>query len=212
MKNPKFYLIYDLETLGLNPDYHQWVEFGGVLIDGETLEEVSVFQSYIQPRPPVLFEKQALDINGLSIEKLYVEGRPMFDVINAINKWLGTFAKSNFDIHMVCNNKTFDIPRLEKEYNRFGLPFPCHYSNKWDVKDQARDLGLPLEKISLQTLCEFFGIPYENAHGALNDSLMTAEVFRRLEVLRRYIEKQVQTPDSEYAQLLQKVRVIKRDV
>lgn len=206
MKNPKFYLIFDLETLGLNPDYHQWVEFGGVLLDGETLAEVSTFQSYVTPRPPVLFEKQALDINGLTINKLYAEGKSMFDVIVGINQWLGNFAKSNFDIHMVCNNKTFDIPRLEKEYNRFGLQFPCHYSNKWDVKDTARDLGLPLDKISLASLCEYFSIPYVNAHGALQDSLMTAEVFRRLEVLRRYIGKQVQNSESDYSQLLSKLR------
>lgn len=206
MKNPKFYFIYDLETLGLNPDYHQWVEIGGVLIEGDTLQEVSTFQSYIQPRPPVLFEKQALDVNGLTIEKLYVEGKPMFEVILALNAWMKAFANSNFDVHMVCNNKVFDIPRLEKEYNRFGLQFPCHYSNKWDVKDQARDLGLPLEKISLASLTEFFGIPYVNAHGALPDALMTTEVFRRLEVLRRYHEKQLKDPESEYSKLVAQLR------
>lgn len=206
MNNPKFYLIFDLETMGLNPDYHQIAEFGGVLINGETLEEVSTHQSYVLPRPPVLFTSEAFGVNGLSIDKLYKEGKPMLEVITQINSWLGGYAKSNFDIHMVCNNKTFDIPRIEKEYNRFGIQFPCHYANKWDIKDQARDLGLPLNNISLASLTEYFGIPYINAHGALADSLMTTDVFRRLEILRRFIEKEVQNQDSPYAQLVSKLR------
>jgi DNA polymerase-3 subunit alpha (Gram-positive type) len=190
---PEFYLVFDLETLGLYPETHQIAEFGGVLLDGETLEEVSFYQSYFIPKEPIVFEQKALDVNNLTIDFLKNNGKPGKEVCKEIAIWLARHSSKNMNIHTICNNKVFDLSFLEKEFREHRIQFPVHYANKFDIKDQCRSYGLRLEKISLKTMCEYFGIPYENAHGALQDARMTAKVFCKLEKIRERVQKNLYT-------------------
>lgn len=186
---PKFYTVLDTETLGLDICKHQIIEIGAVLINGSDLKVVSEFQSYIIPvaskSGKIIFEQSALDVNKLSIEFLQKNGKSHEDVWKGFARWIKSYARSNFDVETISCNKAFDIPRIEKHMKGCNIDVPFHYANHYDIKDMMKDFCPQLKKVKLETMCQFFEIPYINGHGALPDSKMTLEVFRELEKLRR---------------------------
>lgn len=188
MNNPNYYFVFDLETLGLNQRIHQVIEIGGVLVEGDTLELVmDPFRQLVKPQFPVAVDDRALKVNNLTLDEIYKHGLTQLDALMMLTEWLKSYSYNTMLIEPVCNNKTFDIPRLEQMYLDNGLNLPWHYAHKWDVKDMARDFSLPLEKISLETLCNYFNVPYVNGHSAVNDAVMTAYDFIKLEKIRRAV-------------------------
>jgi DNA polymerase III epsilon subunit-like protein len=185
------YFVIDLETLGLNRERHQIAEFGGVLL-GPDYREIGSYQSYFYPRAPVDFEKSALKVNNLSIEFLYDNGKSGLDVCRNIIEFLDAYSTTTArDISVVCMNKIFDITRLEREFEHWGLTMPVAYANKWDIREMVRHFNLmSAENINLDGICSLFNIDRSGAHGALPDARHTAQAFRCLEAIRMCI-----TPD-----------------
>ena len=200
---PKFYLIVDTETLGLDIIKHQICEIGSILVDGKTLELISKFQSYIIPKPDengiIQYEQQALDTNGLTLEFLAENGISHEEVWPNFVNWVKSYSPSNFDVETISCNKAFDIPRIERCLKAYNVATPFHYANHYDIKDMARYAIPELKRVKLQTICEYFGIPYINAHGALQDAFMTLEAFKFFEDKRRKLYYKVQYVQKEFA-------------
>lgn len=185
---PEFYLVMDTETLGLDPRIHQISEFAGVLLEASSLREVSCYQSYIRPESPVFWEKGALKTTGISIDKLYTEGKPSLCVWSGMMKWLNGECNDTFHIQTVTMNKVFDMPRIQNELLKHGFDQPWNYGHKWDLMDMARAYAIDSYGYSLEAMLEYFGVPRVGAHGALADARMTAEVFRRFQAIRDRIQ------------------------
>lgn len=182
-------LVYDTETLGLKINFHEVVELGAVMIDGEAPNQkiIGTFQCYVRPDHPENAHPKALAVNGLSLDMLAKKGLDKQDAYQKFADWINDLSgNKNTKVETVCCNKVFDVPRVEAEMEELGITIPWNYRFRWDVKDMAR-IFAPGVGNSLQTLCKHFNIPYLNAHRADVDAEMTAKVWMRLENLRYHL-------------------------
>ncbi|MER8187069.1 DEDDh family exonuclease [Kitasatospora sp. NPDC094015] len=77
---------------------------------------------------------------------------------------------------MVAHNALFDWNMISREYSRAGLRAPVE--QRICTMVLARDLALPLPNGKLSSLAAYFGVQQRQAHNALDDARVLAEVFR----------------------------------
>ncbi|MFJ5925201.1 DEDDh family exonuclease [Kitasatospora sp. NPDC092948] len=107
-------------------------------------------------------------IHGLTSEVL--AGAPTFPEVAA------EFAEQLRDRVMVAHNALFDWNMISREFSRAGLRAPV--DQRLCTMVLARDLRLPLPNGKLSSLAAHFGVSQRQAHNALDDARVLAEVFR----------------------------------
>ncbi|PJN21958.1 DEDDh family exonuclease [Kitasatospora sp. CB02891] len=107
-------------------------------------------------------------IHGLTSEVL--AGAPTFPEVAA------EFAERLRDRVMVAHNALFDWNMISREFSRAGLRAPVE--QRLCTMVLARDLRLPLPNGKLSSLAAHFGVSQRQAHHALDDARVLAEVFR----------------------------------
>lgn len=113
------YIVFDFETGGLDGTKNACTEIGLVCLDGETLEEVGRYESYIQPYIAE-YDQAALDFTGITMEKLHLSGKPITQVGKEVFEWIkemrvktGTTSFTKKCI-LVGHNVLFDICFLKQ--------------------------------------------------------------------------------------------------
>ncbi|MEV4558875.1 DEDDh family exonuclease [Kitasatospora sp. NPDC049285] len=107
-------------------------------------------------------------IHGLTSEAL--EGAPTFPEVAE------EFAEQLRGRVMVAHNALFDWNMISREFSRAGLRAPVE--QRLCTMVLARDLALPLPNGKLASLAAHFGVRQRQAHHALDDARVLAEVFR----------------------------------
>lgn len=158
-------IFYDTETTGLRAAKDRIIELAAYDPVGNR-----VFESFIHPQIPIPPEQTAIH----HITDEMVKDAPLFkDVALKFNEFC------EGDIVLIAhNNDSFDIEFMKAEYERAGLEMP-----KWKMLDSlkwARRYCPHLPTHRLQVLREYFGIAANNAHRALDDVKVLAEVFSNL--------------------------------
>lgn len=156
-------VVFDLETTGIGPN-HRIVEIGGVIWDYESDEVVGEFETLIDPQRAL--DGKAKEKNGLEYSDL--TSAPLFE---EVAPWLVKI----FDRRpVVVHNASFDIPMINREFERAGIEFQlsqvvCTYilTNK-KLSLAASDVGYPLLR----------------AGTAIEDARATLEVFRQQDFRR----------------------------
>jgi DNA polymerase-3 subunit epsilon len=156
-------IYFDLETTGTFCDSDRIVEIAAF-----DPERERSFQRLVHPG--VLIPEEVIRIHGITNEM--VQNEPSF---KTIGKDFIEFCSG--DIMLVAHNgEQFDLRFLIAEFKRYKLAFPKGWalvdSLKW-----ARKYRKDLPKHTLQYLREIFGIPKNNAHRALDDSIILHQVF-----------------------------------
>lgn len=153
----------DFETTGLYAATDRIVELGAVQFkDGEIL---ATFDALVDPG--VRVTPEILSITGISDEML--AGRPSIaTVLPDFMKFVGTSV-------LVAHNAPFDIGFLRAELQRAHLP---EVKNPIVDTQQLAQKAYPGQRsYALQSLVAFLEFPPNNAHRALDDSLMCMKVF-----------------------------------
>jgi inhibitor of KinA sporulation pathway (predicted exonuclease) len=120
LESAKYYLVIDLEATcddgGRVPRAEsEIIEIGGVLVDGETLEFVEEFQTFV--RPVVHPELTAFCTELTTITQADVDGAPTFpEVAPALQKF-GEGA-------LFCSWGAYDRNQLAMDAQRHGVPMP----------------------------------------------------------------------------------------
>lgn len=156
-------VVFDLETTGIGPN-HRIVEIGGIIWDFESDEIVGEFETLINPQRAL--DGKAKEKNGLNYSDLTMA--PLFE---EVAPWLARI----FDRRpVVVHNASFDIPMINREFERAGIDFQlsqavCTYilTNK-KLSAAASDVGYPLFR----------------AGTAIEDARATLEVFRKQDYRR----------------------------
>jgi DNA polymerase-3 subunit epsilon/ATP-dependent DNA helicase DinG len=162
MKQPteQTYVALDLEMTGLDED-DEIIEIGAVKFQGETVLET--FSQLIKPRAPLSLK--ITRITGISSDDL--ASAPRFsEVAPDLVRFLGNYPLVG---HYVGNDMTL------LQTHGIHVPQPIY-----DTFELATLLISRVPAYKLTTLTEFLGIPYQEAHRALNDADMTRQVFLRL--------------------------------
>ncbi|MDR3464195.1 MAG: 3'-5' exonuclease [Beijerinckiaceae bacterium] len=184
------YAVIDTETSGLF-DFSKPADAEGqprlaslavIRLDAE-LNEEGADEYLIKPEGWTL-PAEATTINGLTMERLEAEGRP-------IGKILDLYAGLiECGYVVVAFNAQFDAKIMRGELRRAGLPDLFEQTRNICVMRAATDIvkapkasgkGYKFPKIA--EACAHFGIAQTEQHTAIDDARAAAEIFRKLRAL-----------------------------
>ncbi|GLW52762.1 DEDDh family exonuclease [Kitasatospora phosalacinea] len=156
------FAVVDVETTGLGRS-DRVISAGVYQLDpdGETTDHWYTLVNPERDPGPVW-------IHGLTSEVL--AGAPTFPEVAA------EFAERLRDRVLVAHNALFDWNMISREFSRAGLRAPVE--QRLCTMVLARDLRLPLPNGKLSSLAAHFGVHQRQAHHALDDARVLAEVFR----------------------------------
>ena len=159
------YVVFDIETTGLNPREDMVIEIGGVkIVDGVFTE---TFSTFIDPQIPI--PERITSLTGITDRD--VAGAPIFDDV------VTDFYKFTENCILVGQNLQFDLSFVSIK----GRPLNIYFDNdKMDTLYLARKHFPGLKKYKLGFLCSYFGIELDHAHRALDDAIATAKVFVKI--------------------------------
>lgn len=159
------YVVFDLETTGLESAKDEIIEIGAVKISKGKI--VSTFSTFVKPSVPIPAEITELT----HITEDMVADAP------AINYVLPDFYKYCYGCSLVAQNISFDYGFL----SAIGKKMLYNFDNpQYDTMVMAREKLKGLKNYKLGTICEYLGISLVGAHRAVNDCLATAKVFLKL--------------------------------
>ncbi|MFZ0772424.1 MAG: 3'-5' exonuclease [Candidatus Sulfotelmatobacter sp.] len=170
-------LVLDVETTGSDPQLHEVVEIGAVLLDADSLEPLRQFQSLVRPEQFQNSDPRALRIHGLSPERLGT-APPAGEVISRFVDEFG------LDFIFCGWNIAFDTQFLRSLFRKAEKKalfdaIDYHKVDLWSLLELAWVSGLyPKEPKSLAEVCQTLHIERSALHNALQDALIAAEVLR----------------------------------
>ena len=166
------YVSLDLETTGLEPKKDRIIEIGAAKIrDGEVQETYSLL---VDPR--IKIPERITDLTGINDQM--VEGQPF---VEEAVKGLLEFCEER---PLLGHNLMFDYSFVKHSAVNMGMPFE---KQGMDTLKIARVLLPDLESRSLQRLRQYYQIPQQEAHRALEDALTTFRLYERLRT--EFVEK-----------------------
>ncbi len=132
------HIYVDLETSGLNPDQgHMILGIGAVAELGIKKREITEFSRLVRPTDKqwALAHPKALEVNGLTWERLMDEGRPLNEVKDEFCSWLVGGRVRVSTVQYVGQNPEFDIKFLKWYMNGELLLINFPMEPLTDVRD-----------------------------------------------------------------------------
>jgi len=159
------YVVFDLETTGLEANKEEIIEIGACKIVNGKIEEI--FSTFVNPNKHISAE--ITDLTGIDDEM--VKDAP------TINYVFPDFYKFCYGSTLVAHNIAFDISFVYANANKLSYNFD---NPTKDTLEMARRLLPGLKNYKLGTIVDVLGVPLENAHRAVHDATATAKVFIKL--------------------------------
>ena len=156
------YVVFDIETTGLSPQYDKITEIGAVCI--ENGQVTGTFSELVNPERAI--PRKIVSLTGISPEM--VKDKPTIEVI------LPKFFEFCRGAVLVAHNASFDTSFVFKAADDMGLDRTFPYI---DTLALARVVLPELSRHRLDTLTKYFNVSLENHHRAYDDAHATAEVF-----------------------------------
>lgn len=167
------FIVFDLETFGLNSHEHPIIEIGAIKIQGTRI--VDKFSQLINPEKPIPEKIQEIT----NITNAMVLGMPTIEEV------LPKFMEFVGDATMVAHNARFDMSFIRRECKRImGIDYD---PSVIDTLQMARDVMPDLKGYGLGSLTKKLGVALENHHRAVDDAQATAGMF--IIFLEKYIER-----------------------
>lgn len=172
------FVVYDLETTGLNSGFHAIIQIGAVKVVDGVVDESQTFEELVNPKySNSSVSDNITKITGITDEEAK-NARQVWEVIPEFVRFIGDDTLAGF------NNAAFDSKFLE----RAGRHSNIIITNKqFDIMKYAKRIkkkcNLEIKGDELNNYAEYFGIKNEKAHTALSDAITTAKVYIKLRQL-----------------------------
>lgn len=101
---PERFVVFDLETTGLDPEKHEIIEFGAIRVNRDSVNH-DTFQSLVKPSRKV--PKKITELTGINQAMLDADGKPIEAALQDFLNFVG-------DLHLVSFNADFDMAFLQK--------------------------------------------------------------------------------------------------
>lgn len=158
------YVIFDLETTGISPNYDEVIEISALKVKGG--EVVDEFNTLVNPGRKIPFG--ATKVNGIT--NAMVAEAPAFSHV------LAEFLDFAEGLVLVGHNiARFDMKFIWRDAEQYFGEIP--QNNYVDTLQVARKHLPKIEHHRLVDLAEHYGISSEGAHRALNDCYMNQKVY-----------------------------------
>lgn len=159
---PNNFIVFDLETTGLNPENNQIIEIGAIkYINGMEQER---FHTYVNPEFHI--PEEATKINGIS-------DKTVKDAPN-IHKAIEMFLDFINDSYLIAHNARFDMSFIQTQLNQLSLNL---IDNKViDTLSLSRQELNDLPNYKLITIKKYLNIEV-GSHNALDDCYVTAQLY-----------------------------------
>lgn len=165
----------DLEMTGLDPLRHEIIEFGMILADRETLEEIARFEKKVIPEHIELGMPEAFAVNGYKPE-LWLDA---VSLTTALEEYSSLVTDAIF----AAWNTPFDWTFLAEAYKKTGIqnPLDYHTIDVFTLAFEKLAHEPAIEKFRLSRVAEFLGIQKEPMpHRAVNGAEQAYFVYKKL--------------------------------
>jgi DNA polymerase-3 subunit alpha (Gram-positive type) len=169
VKNPKnknfeeeIFVVFDLETCGLNAHENPIIEIGAVKLKGTQV--IDRFSQFVNPKQNIPLKIQ--ELTGITDSMVENEA--------SIEEVLPKFLEFAGDATMVAHNAKFDIGFIKRDANRFGITYAPSII---DTLALAKVIYPGLKSYGLGPLNKFLGLSLENHHRAVDDAWATSLMF-----------------------------------
>lgn len=156
------YVVFDLETTGLEPSIHEIIEIGALKYKNNEL--VEEFSMLIHPKNSI--PKVITSITGISDE--------MVGNAPTIEEALPKFIEFIEDLTLVAHNSSFDLSFIEENIKRLELPIPKN--KNIDTIEIAKKYIPKAYNYKLETLKKFFHLEY-GSHRSVDDCRTTNYIY-----------------------------------
>lgn len=154
---PAQFVIYDLETTGLDPDRHEIIEIAAIKVERDGFAWRG-FTSLVIPQGRI--SSKISTLTGINRAMVKADGLPPDQVITAFRKFVG-------DLPLISFNAPFDSSFLRSTCDRLGLD---HFPNEAICAlAMARKAWPGRSSYRLTNLSRDFGIKVHSEHRALPD-------------------------------------------
>ena len=178
------FVVFDIETTGLNKEKCKIIEIGAVKIqDGEIIDRWSTF---VNPKTKIPSEIT----NLTSITDSMVRDASVF------SEQIDDFLKFCEGCVMVAHNANFDMGFMKEEAKKCGRSFNLPYL---DTLILARCMYKSLPNHKLDTLCRHLNVILAHHHRAVDDAEATAQAFvKMLEELKASEKTELKTYNTDF--------------
>lgn len=161
------YVVLDIETTSLDDFYGEILEISAIKVRNK--KEVDYFSELIKVKKEVGFFTTKL--TGITNEMVQKEGKELVEVLNNFKNFLG-------DDIIIGHNVNFDINFI---YDSMQSNLNEYLSNDFVDTLRISRRALPqLEHHKLDDLIDYFNLVKRDEHRALNDCVLTNQVYLNL--------------------------------
>lgn len=166
LATPEQFVVIDLETTGLDPQRHEIIEIGAILVNRDS-DHHTTFQAFVMPNGRIT--KKITEITGITRMMIAAEGgEPLEAVLPQLIEFIG-------DRPLVIFNAEFDMGFLSAGLKESGLP-PIRNQVTCALK-LSRRTWPGLRSYRLTDLAKAGNLKVDGAHRALADCQMTMIVY-----------------------------------
>ena len=161
------FTVFDLETTGLNRGVDEIIEIGAIRFRNNV--PVLKYETFV--KPSIHVPKAASLVNNIT-DDMVADGLTPFEATRRFKEFIGD------DVLIGHNIEAFDLPFINQYVNSY---LGCTIDNDYtDTVLLARHKLPHLGSRSLQSLSSYYNVSYANAHRAIRDCLINAEIYRCL--------------------------------
>lgn len=162
---PEAYVVLDIETTGINSD-DKIIEIAALKIsDNEISDRYQALININENLP-----KEIVELTGITDDML-THGVSIDNALRDLTAFVGNMT-------IVGHNIIFDMDFIQRAYSESNIPLLSNLTV--DTKRLSRKKLKALSSFSLKSVAEFLGIPPAGMHRAINDCLITYEVYEKL--------------------------------
>lgn len=178
------YVVFDIETTGLNPFKHKIIEIGAVKIEKGIITER--FSEFVNPLISIPYE----------IEELTHINDSMLENAETIDTVLPAFIDFCRDCVLVAHNADFDVNFINLKAKEMGMDIRFTSA---DTLAMSRLLIPSLKTFNLKSVSKALGVILESHHRAVDDAEATAGIFLRLCEILKEMNMHTLKEVNEYA-------------
>lgn len=171
-------VCFDCETTGLNPKVDDIVSIGAVKIKGNKILASQKFERMVKPQKAL--NKESIEIHRIRSCDLTF-GEPIDDVIEDFLAFIGSRPLVGYYLE-------FDVAMVNKYIKpKLGIVLPNKQIEVSAIYHDFKIARIPQGNIDLRfnTIMEELKLPFMGKHDALNDAIMTAMIYIKLNYLRK---------------------------